>query len=60
MRVSKAMTDVWKWKEEVYQETKDMSREEVIAYFRGATKRLEEKTGKKLDLPRASRRRRRP
>lgn len=58
MKYSKALTDVWQWKEEVYQATRGMTQEQRLAYFRDATKRLEEKTGKKLDLPRVSRRRR--
>jgi hypothetical protein len=50
------MKEVWRWKEEVARDTKDMSMSEQIAYFRQAEQRLAEKTGEKLDLPRASRR----
>ena len=57
MSVSKMMKEVWRWKEEVARDTKDMSMSEQIAYFRQAEQRLAEKTGKKLDLPRAGRRR---
>ncbi len=57
MKVSKTLQEVWRWKEEVARETKDMSMSEQIAYFRQANQRLAEKTGKKLDLRRASRRR---
>ena len=53
MSVSKVMKEVWRWKEEVYQDTKNMTSAERIAYFRDASRRLEEKTGMKLDLPRA-------
>lgn len=56
MEVSKAVEDVWKWREAVYQKTKNMTLEEQIAYFRGARQRLEEKTGVTLNLPRRERR----
>ena len=56
MPVSKMMEEVWRWKDEVYRKTKDMTDEEVIAYFRGAVRRIEEQTGIKLNLPRAGRR----
>ena len=54
MKVSKALEDVWRWKQEVYQVTKDMTFSERIAYFREAVQCLEAKTGAKLDLPRAA------
>jgi hypothetical protein len=57
MKVSKTLQEVWRWKAEVARDTKDMSMSEQIAYFRQASQRLAEKTGKKLDLRRASRRR---
>jgi len=57
MKVSKAMEEVWRWKEEVAREIEGMSAAERIAYFRQANQRLAEKTGKKLELRRASRRR---
>ncbi len=53
MTVSKMMEEVWRWKEEVAEETKDMTSEELIAYFRQAEQRLAEKTGKKLNIRRA-------
>jgi hypothetical protein len=55
MKVSKTLQEVWRWKEEVARDTKDMSMAEQIAFFRQADQRLAEKTGRKLDLPRASR-----
>ena len=55
MKVSKALEDVWKWKEEVYQEIRDMTSAERVAFFKGSRRRLEEKTALKLDLPRAER-----
>jgi hypothetical protein len=56
MTVSKAMEEVRRWKEEVARLTEGMTAAEQIAYFRQASQRLAEKTGKKLDLRRASRR----
>ena len=56
MRVSKAVEDVWKWREAVHQKTKDMTLDEQIAYFSGACKRLEEKTGRKVNLLRREQR----
>ena len=53
MSASKTLEEVWRWKHKVYRDTKDMTDEEVIAYFRGSVRRIEAKTGIKLDLPRA-------
>ena len=55
MKASKALEDVWRWKEEVYQDTKDMTVQERIAYYGQAEKRLEERTGMKLQLRRVRR-----
>jgi len=57
MKVSKSLEDVWRWKDEVVQQTKDMSRADQVAFFRRAGERLAEKTGRKLDLPRRTSRR---
>jgi hypothetical protein len=58
MSFSKAMQEVWRWKEEVAREIEGMSSQERIAYFQQAELRLAEKTGgKKLNLPRAAQRR---
>ncbi len=59
MKVSKMMEEVWRWKDEVAKEIEGMSPSERIAYFHGAQQRLEEKTGKKLDLPQLARPQRR-
>lgn len=56
MKANKAIQQVWRWKEEVYHEIKDMSASDRIAYFKGAARRLEERTGEKLGLRRAARR----
>jgi hypothetical protein len=57
MRVSKSMEEVWRWKEKIAREIEGMTSPERIAYFRQAEQRLAEKTGKKLELPRVTRRR---
>ncbi len=57
MKVSKTLQEVWPWKEEVAREIEGMTGAERVAYFRQASQRLAEKTGKKLELRRASRRR---
>lgn len=56
MKVNKALEEVWRWKDEVRQEIDGMTSEERVAYFKQASKRLEQKTGVSLDLPRATRR----
>ena len=57
MKVSKTLQEVWRWKDEVAREIEGMTGAERVAYFREANRRLAEKTGKKLDLPRAGQRR---
>jgi hypothetical protein len=57
MRASKAMEEVWRWKEEVARETEGMTSQERIAYFQQAEQRLAEKTGEKLEFRHATRRR---
>jgi hypothetical protein len=32
-KVSRALEEVWEWKEAVYEDTKDLTPEETIAYF---------------------------
>jgi len=54
MRTSKALQEVWRWKEEVSRETKNMTTSQRIAYFRQANQRLAEKAGEELRLPRAN------
>ena len=49
--VSEAQRRVWKWREQLHQETKDMSLEEQLRYYRQTMKRVEQKTGIKLCLP---------
>jgi len=45
-KVSKALEEVWEWKEAVYNDIKDLSPEERIVFFRERSDRLLEK----LDL----------
>ena len=58
MKVSKALSDVWKWKEEIYQDIKDMTSAQRIAYFRQGEECLAKKTGRRLNLPKPTNRRR--
>ena len=57
MRVSNLLEETWRWKEAIAREIEGMTSQERIAYFRQAEQRLAEKTGKKLELPRVTRRR---
>ena len=52
---NKMMQEVWRWKEEVAREIEGMTSKQRIAHFQQALQRFEEKTGKKLDLPRLER-----
>jgi hypothetical protein len=53
MKVCKMMKEVWRWKEEIAEETKGMTSQERIAYYRQAERIFAEKTGgKMLNLPR--------
>ena len=51
MPVSRMLEQVWQWKQAIHQETKDLSPQERIEYFRQATRRFEERAGHNLDLP---------
>ena len=55
MKYSEAIERVWRWKDMVYQDIKDMQAEQRVAYFKQVKNRLEEKTGVKLNLPHTSR-----
>ena len=52
MPTSEALKRVWRWKDEIYRDIKDMTTEQRQAYFKQAASRLADKTGKKLNLPR--------
>ena len=47
--ISKALTEVWKWKEEVYQDIKDKSFNEKREYFREGLEEAIKVTGSKLN-----------
>ena len=56
MKVNKMMEEVWRWKEEIAQETAGMTTQELLAYYNQAEQRLAEKTGGgKLNLRRRGR-----
>lgn len=45
MKVSNALKEVWRWKDAVYEETKDMDRKEIVKYFSKGTDRFLDKMG---------------
>lgn len=47
--ISKALTEVWKWKEEVYQDIKNKSFNEKREYFREGLEEAIKVTGGKLN-----------
>jgi hypothetical protein len=47
--ISKALIEVWKWKEEVYQDIKDKSFNEKRKYFREGLEEAIKVTGGKLN-----------
>jgi len=47
--ISKALTEVWKWKEEVYQDIKNKSFNEKRKYFREGLEEAIKVTGGKLN-----------
>jgi len=57
MKVSKALERVWQWKEQVYEDVKDMDSAQRLAYFKQAHQRFQARTGLNLELPRAKRHR---
>ena len=44
-KVSKALKEVWEWKESVYQETKDMTTKEGLEYIRNEANKILEEEG---------------
>ena len=44
-KVSKALKEVWEWKESVYQETKDMTTKEGLEYIKNEANRILEEEG---------------
>lgn len=45
MSESKKLKEVWKWKEDVYRKTKDMTRNERVSFFNKGLKDFMKKTG---------------
>ncbi len=43
MKPDKSLQDVWKWKDEVYKETKGLNGEDLINYFRQQSKNIQRK-----------------
>ncbi|MEW6685736.1 MAG: hypothetical protein AB1393_05965 [Candidatus Edwardsbacteria bacterium] len=51
MKISKALKEVWEWKEAVYEETKNMDKKEVVKYFHKSVGRLLDKMDyKKIEV----------
>ncbi len=48
MNESKRLEEVWKWKEDVHEKTKTMTREEQIRFFNNGLKDFIKRTGIKL------------
>lgn len=48
MNESKKLKEVWRWKDGVYEKTKNMTRDERIVFFNKGMEDLEKKTGLKL------------
>lgn len=47
MNESKKLKEVWKWKEDVYQKTKKMTRDERVSFFNAGLKDFIKRTGLK-------------
>ena len=47
MNESKKLKEVWKWKEDVYQNTKKMTRDERVSFFNAGLKDFIKRTGLK-------------
>ena len=50
MNDSERLKEVWKWKEDVYEKTKNMTRAERVIYFNAGLSELSRKTGLKITL----------
>ena len=51
MTVSEALLRVWRWKEAVYEDVKDLSPEERAEHYCSAARQIEEQTGGEMALP---------
>lgn len=54
MKTDKSLEEVWNWKEEIYQETKDMSMEEKVRRIKENASKIDKEY--KLDLKVVSKR----
>lgn len=50
MNESKRLKEVWKWKEDVFTKTRDMSKDESKLYFNEGLENFIKKTGLKLKV----------
>ena len=50
MEESKSMLEVWEWKEAVYNDIKDMNKEEKLKYFNEATEEIFKEMGYKKKM----------
>jgi len=55
MNDSEKLKEVWKWKEDVYEKTKNMNSAERIRYFNAGLSEFSNKTGLKLRLKKIDR-----
>jgi hypothetical protein len=55
MNESKKLKEVWKWKDDVYEKTKGMTRDERIAFFNNALDNFTKKTGLKIAIEKKDR-----
>jgi len=47
MNVSKSLEEVWDWKDALYEETKELSKEELVEFFNDNTKEFLDTMGYK-------------
>lgn len=50
MSESKKLKEVWKWKENVYEKTKDMTRDERVRFFNEVLSDFTKRTGIELTI----------
>lgn len=48
MKTDKSLEEVWRWKEKIYKETKDMSMEERVRRIKENASRINQKYGLEL------------
>lgn len=50
MKIDKSLEEVWKWKEKNYEETKNMSIEEIIEKIKNNAQKISQKYGLNLKI----------